>query len=304
MTSPKIAIVYSRTNSEEYIDTVLRGLSEAFPSATIYAPPRPSRLQQRLQSLFPKRQLQWFRQLDLSAFDIIISCGDSLTKHVKKANDNQTHIHYGHIPTPIPSLKNTDYEAAQNIDFFIATSSNAQQRIKTFYNKPSTIVHPPFDTSLFTPARTRSSYYMMIGHHTLDDQAIVAAASKLGIELKVFPENSDASTIRHALNSTKGLISASVSDFNIRQVEALAAGAPVIAYHPDDKSDIIQDNESGILFHEQTIEAIATALQSAENMTFLPGTLRRKAKRFDKGLFVTKLRKIVGDELMKTSLRR
>jgi len=59
----------------------------------------------------------------------------------------------------------------------------------------------------------------------------------------------------------------------------------------------VQDGESGILFDEQTVEAVQGALRRAEATDFHPGTLRRKAKRFDKGLFITKLRTIVLKQL-------
>jgi len=38
---------------------------------------------------------------------------------------------------------------------------------------------------------------------------------------------------------------------------------------------------------------VVDAIKRAQQIDFLPGTLRRKAKRFDKSLFVTKIRKIV-----------
>ncbi len=59
--------------------------------------------------------------------------------------------------------------------------------------------------------------------------------------------------------------------------------------------DIVQKGESGVLFKEQTVDAVVEAIQKAEKTTFLPGTLRRKAKRFDKSLFLTKIRKVVLD---------
>lgn len=294
---PKIVIIYDKADGEDYIPNVINGLSEAFPVATIYTPPKPSALQQKLQTFFPKLRLAWFRKLDVSAFDVIISCGSDLTKHVKKMSSSQTHIHYGHAPTATSTLKKVDYEAAQAVDVFIATSTSAQQRFKTLYDKPSTVVHPPIDTSQFTPARHRDDYYVIIDTQTSESQIdlAAAAASKLGIKLKIFYPNGAGMALQGALDNAKGFLSLTAKDFDIKQVEALAAGAPIVAYQPDGKSDIVQDSESGILFHERTIEDIAKALQSAKNMTFLPGTLRRKAKRFDKGLFVTKIRKIIGD---------
>ena len=80
-------------------------------------------------------------------------------------------------------------------------------------------------------------------------------------------------------------------------VEALAAGAPVIAYKKGGSLDIVQDGESGVLFDEQTVEAVEAAIKKAETITFSPATLRRKARRFDKGLFITKIRTVVNNAL-------
>jgi glycosyltransferase involved in cell wall biosynthesis len=109
-----------------------------------------------------------------------------------------------------------------------------------------------------------------------------------------FGDASDAE-LENALNSAKGWVYAAEEDFGIVQVEALAAGAPVITYGKAGALDIVQDGESGVLFHEQTVDAVADAIIKAEKIAFLPGTLRRKAKRFDKGLFITKIRKVVND---------
>jgi len=50
-------------------------------------------------------------------------------------------------------------------------------------------------------------------------------------------------------------------DFGIVQVEALAAGAPVIAFGKGGALDIVQDGESGILFDEQTTESVVEAIK-------------------------------------------
>jgi len=43
---------------------------------------------------------------------------------------------------------------------------------------------------------------------------------------------------------------------------------------------------------------VVAAIQKAEATTFLPATLRRKSKRFDKSLFITKINKIVSDNYL------
>lgn len=303
----------------------------------------------KLHKFFPMLRVWAFRQLDLSEFDIIISSSSAEAKQVRKTRDDQVHICYCHtpiryywshydeykrdpgfgklswlvrlaMPLLVPSLKKADYKAAQAVDIFIANSSEVQKRIKKYYHKPSTVVHPPVDVNRFSPTRVRSDYYVALGRQVPYKRIdlAVSAATKLGIPLKVYGNGSehqrlvemagptvefytdrfgDASedAVTHALNSAKGYIFPAEEDFGIVQTEALAAGAPVIAYGKGGTLDIVQDGDSGMFFHKQTTAAVAEAILSAEKITFLPATLRRKARRFDKGLFITKIRKIVRD---------
>jgi glycosyltransferase involved in cell wall biosynthesis len=226
------------------------------------------------------------------------------------------------IPIFLPHQRKLDYEAAQKIDVFIANSTEVQKRIKKYYDKSSTVIYPPVNVGRFEPARERGDYYVVLGRqvpYKRIDLAI-AAANELGLKLKVFGKGSEheklvamaGSTIsfysdrfgnasdaevNKALNHAKGFLFMAEEDFGIVQAEALAAGAPVIALGRAGTLDIVQDGESGILFENQTVEDVVNALKKAESIHFLPGLLRRKAKRFDKGLFITKLRKIVGDQL-------
>jgi glycosyltransferase involved in cell wall biosynthesis len=226
------------------------------------------------------------------------------------------------MPLMVPPLKRADYKAAQNVDVFIANSSEVQKRIKKYYGKNSTVIHPPVDVDRFEPSRTRDNYFVALGRQVPYKRIdlAVAAATKLNVPLHVYGNGSehqrlvdmagptvkfftnrfgDASddAVTQALNHAKGYIFPAEEDFGIVQVEALAAGAPVIAYGKGGALDIVQDGESGILFGEQTVGAVIEAMKKLDTTTFLPGALRRKAKRFDKGLFDTKIKKIVNDNL-------
>jgi glycosyltransferase involved in cell wall biosynthesis len=304
----------------------------------------------RLHKWFPVIRTIGFRRLDLSEFDIILTSSTAESKQVKKSRPDQVHICYCHtpvryywshyddykkspgfgklnwlvrvlIPIFMPGQRKADYKAAQKVDVFIANSTAVQKRIKKYYDKSSTIIHPPVDVSRFEPARTRGDYYVTAGRQIPYKRVdlAVAAATKLGIPLKVFGNGSqhqkliamagptvkfytdrfgDASdkALADALNHAKGfLFTATDEDFGIVQVEALASGAPVIAYGKGGSLDIIEDGISGVFFKKQTVESIVEAIQKAEKITFLPGTLKRKATRFDKGFFITKIRKIVAD---------
>jgi glycosyltransferase involved in cell wall biosynthesis len=305
----------------------------------------------KLHKFFPMLRVKAFQDLDLSEFDIIISSSSAESKQVRKTRDDQVHICYCHtpiryywshyeeykkdpgfgnlnwlvrlaMPIMVPSLKKADYDAAQKVDVFIANSIEVQKRIKTYYDKPSTVIYPPVDVDRFDPARERADYYVALGRQVPYKRIdlAVGAATKLNLPLKVYGNgsehqrlmemagptvtfysdrfgNASDDEVTKALDSATGYIFPAEEDFGIVQVEALAAGAPVIAYGKGGTLDIVQDGESGMLFHEQTVNAVADAIKKAEQITFLPGTLRRKAKRFDKGLFLTKIRKVVSDQL-------
>jgi len=340
-TAPIYTSTYSPENMPAFKDIDVR-------TTYLQTLPKPIR---KLHKFFPMLRVKAFQKLDLSEFDIIISSSSAESKQVIKTRPDQVHICYCHtpiryywshyheykkdpgfgklnwlvrlaMPLLIPSLKKADYAAAQKVDIFIANSAEVQYRIKKYYNRPSTVIHPPVDVDRFTPARERDDYYVALGRQVPYKRIdlAVAAASKLGVKLKVFGNGSehqklvdqagptvefftdrfgDASdaVVTEVLNHAKGYIFPAEEDFGIVQVEALAAGAPVIAYAKGGTLDIVQDGESGVLFNEQTVEAVVEAIKKAEKTSFLPGTLRRKAKRFDKSLFLTKIHKIINDQI-------
>jgi glycosyltransferase involved in cell wall biosynthesis len=109
--------------------------------------------------------------------------------------------------------------------------------------------------------------------------------------------NASDAELEQTLNSARGFIFPAEEDFGIVSVEALAAGAPVIGYARGGTTDIVTDGETGVLFRQQTVDAVAKAIARAGTIQFFPSKLNRTAKRFDKTLFITKIRKVVHDNL-------
>ncbi len=296
--------------------------------------------------LWPTFRAKAFRELDLSEFDIIISSSSAEAKSVRKTRKGQVHIAYVHTPpryywshyeefkkefnfgslTPVirpfipyfvKKMRKLDLESSKDVDVFIANSTVTQQRIKEYYNKPSTVVYPPVEVGKFTPPpKGERSGYVFWGRHVpykRFDLAIEAAnrlnakltiagsgpdterlKSLAGPTIKFIGRISDEALVKLA-QSSKAFLFPNEEDFGISAVEALAAGTPVIAYKKGGALDIVQDGETGVFFEHQTIESLVGAMERFETMEFLPATLHRKAKRFDKGFFATKLRKIVDD---------
>lgn len=226
------------------------------------------------------------------------------------------------MPLMVPKQRKLDLEAAKNVDLFIANSTETAKRIQQYYNRKSTVIHPGVATARFTPARERSGYYVTMGRQLPYKRydLVVKACTELDLNLKIFGNGpaheqlvkiagptiefrterfGDASDaeLEKALNRAKGFIYAAEEDFGIVTAEALAAGAPVIAYGKAGTLDIVTDGETGTLFRHQTVEDVIDAIKRAEKHQFFPSKLQRTAKRFDKGLFITKIRKVVYDSL-------
>ena len=307
------------------------------------------RFMRKSYKLFPTIMVGAFRKLDLSEFDIILTSSYLNANQVRETRDGQVLISYCHtparyywshydeyrkspgygkldifikplIPLLVPHQRKLDYKAAQNVDVFIANSTETQRRIKKYYGKPSTVIHPPVDVKHFEPARARGEHYITVGRqlpYKRYDLA-VAAATKLKLPLIVIGNGPahdslvqmagptiEFRTDRHGdasdsekqrlLNTAKGFIYPAEEDFGIVSVEALAAGAPVIGYGRGGTLDIVTEGETGALFYKQTINQVVDAIQKAESTQYFPSKLNRTAKRFDKSLFMSKLRKVVLD---------
>jgi glycosyltransferase involved in cell wall biosynthesis len=296
--------------------------------------------------LWPTLRAKAFRELDLSEFDIIISSSSAEAKAVRKTRPGQVHIAYVHTPpryywshyeefrkqfnfgplTPfirpfiphfVKKMRKLDLESVKDIDVFIANSTVTQQRIKEYYNKPSTVVYPPVEVSKFTPSpKTERNGYVVWGRHVPYKRFDLAieAANQLAAQLTIVGIGPDTERLKRLAGPTvkfvgrisdeelvklahtsKAFLFPNEEDFGISAAEALAAGMPVIAYKKGGALDIVQDGETGVFFEEQTAASLAEAMRRFETMSFLPATLHRKAKRFDKGFFATKMKKIVED---------
>jgi len=296
--------------------------------------------------LWPTFRAKAFRKLDLSEFDIIISTSSAEAKAVRKTRPGQIHIAYIHTPiryywshyeefrkefsfgklTPlirpfIPALvkqqRKLDLESTNDIDVFIANSTITQERIKKYYGKPSTVIHPPVDVDRFTPSpKGERSGYVLWGRHVPYKRFDLAieACNQLGAQLTIIGSGPDTERLKKLAGPTitftgrvsdeelvkraqsaKAFLFPNEEDFGISAVEALAAGTPVIAYAKGGALDIVQDGETGVLFKTQSVPSLVEAIKKADKINFLPATLHRKAKRFDKGLFATKMRKVVQD---------
>lgn len=278
-------------------------------------------------------------QLDLTAYDLIISSESGPAKGVITRPD-ALHICYCHSPMryvwdmyheyratagrviralfPFIAhhLRMWDRLSADRVDHFIANSKFISSRINKFYRRSSTVIHPPVNSSEFSPNKERGDFYLYLGQLVPYKKADLAvdAFNNMGLPLIVVGEGElyDAlknianpnikvmgrqpfHVIKDLLERCRGLIFPGVEDFGIVPVEAMAAGAPVIAFARGGALETVIDGKTGIHFHEQTIDALSAAVKKIESgeIAFSAMELHEHAAGFEKSVFKKKISEFI-----------
>jgi len=227
--------------------------------------------------------------------------------------------HFGKIKNIVYSilshhLRMWDYLAAQRVDYFIANSKVVQERIKKTYRRESTVIYPPVRCLEFLPSETDGDYYLVVSRfveykrvdlaikacNELGKKLIVVGSGqeykslkKLAGETVQFIGNASDDEVKKLMAECKALLFPGEEDFGIVPVEAMSSGRPVIAYSKGGALDTVVDGETGVLFGEQTAEALKAAIERFEGMRFDKQRIREHALKFDESVFKEKIREFV-----------
>lgn len=218
------------------------------------------------------------------------------------------------LPFLLHCLRTWDQLAANRVDHFVANSHTVERRIQKYYRRPSQVVYPPVDTDRFAISAAPKTYYLaggrLVAYKRFD--LIVEAFNKLGKPLKIFgsgPELaelqskagpniefvgrvSDDERARLFANAI-AFINPQEEDFGITPVESMAAGRPVIAYRRGGALETVVDGVTGVLFAEQTSEALAKVIADFDETRFDPVKIRAHAEQFTTSVFRKKIYELV-----------
>lgn len=227
------------------------------------------------------------------------------------------------MPFLAHGLRNWDVTSAARVDSFAANSSHVAARIHKYWRRDADVVHPPVAVENFTPlpADQREDFYLWAGElapYKRPDLAI-EAFNKLGKPLVIaggpdrtaaqLAEGANANIMllgrvsdrlmRTLMAKCKALIFPGEEDFGMVPVEVMAAGRPVIAYGRGGAEDTVVQNRTGLLFHQQSTDALVNAVEhfEREKLDQLdPNTLVAHSRRFNEAAFRAGLQRLLPSE--------
>jgi glycosyltransferase involved in cell wall biosynthesis len=228
------------------------------------------------------------------------------------------------MPWLFGKLRQWDVASAQRPDRIMANSNFIARRVRKCWGREAEVVHPPVDVGQFALSETPGAHYLWVGQMTPYKRAdlVADAFTRLGVPLimvgtgelaadiarRAGPniriiERLDFAGLRRAYSECRALVFPPEEDFGIIPVEANASGRPVIAYGRGGATDSVRPRETGLFFHEQTVDALIEAVEQFERWLpeFDPRSAQDNARRFAPEAFDAKFSAIVANGMSGTS---
>ena len=285
-------------------------------------------------------------QIDLGAAEMVLSSSHLVGKGVLTAPD-QLHISYVHTPVryawdlmhsylqrsglarlgfgplirwQLHSLRQWDQLSAQRVDYLIANSRFTARRIRKYWRRKASVIHPPVEVDRFRWNANRDDTYLclcrLVPYKRVD--LVVEAFNRLGLPLLVVGDGPERAHLELIAGPTvkllgrqseqeveelmarcRAFVYAGMEDFGIAPVEAMAAGAPVIGLGRGGLLDTVRCAASGlreptgVLFPEQSVESLVQAVEWFEQKRLWRSldaeVIRMWAERFRPEAFAARL---------------
>jgi glycosyltransferase involved in cell wall biosynthesis len=265
---------------------------------------------------------------DLSGYDVIVS-SSSAWAHAVLCDESAVHVSYCHNPfryvwndrdatlaqrDPISRAalralfrrwRQWDWIAAQRVNRYLTNSRTTQARIHAYFGRESTVVHPPVDTSRFSPGQVGDHYLVLselMPHKRID--VAIQAFNRLRLPLVIAGDGPDMRRLRRLagrtvtftgrvpdddaarlLGSARALVVTAREEFGIAAVEAQAAGRPAIAPSRGGALETVRDGVTGRLW-DGGVEDLAEAVAGLDTDAVDPEACVANALRFDTSVFL------------------
>ncbi len=220
----------------------------------------------------------------------------------------------------IAALRRWDRASSARVNHFIANSRTVAVRIAQIYGRDATVIYPPIETDRYAPPlcmpeKPESFFFLvsrLVPYKRID--LAIRAANALGVRLEIASTGRDREALEAIAGPTVrflGWISdeekrekyarctatlfPAEDDFGIAQLEAMAAGRPVVGYGRGGSAESVRDGVTGVLFPEQTVEAITDAMRRVQSQRWDRETIIAHARRFDASVFRARMHDFLAD---------
>lgn len=215
------------------------------------------------------------------------------------------------MPSMIHKVRMWDYQAAQRVDYFISNSDYVGKRIKKFYRRESRTIYPGIVLPEGCVSEERDDYYFVlsrfVGYKRID--IAIEACNMLGRRLIVagsggeeekrlramagptveFVGRVSDEQLQYYYGKARAFLFPSIEDFGLTPIEAMAGGAPVLAYGEGGALETVLDGKTGMFFHEQTADSLARCIEEFEMRNFSATACRERARQFSREKFEQKI---------------
>lgn len=216
-------------------------------------------------------------------------------------------------------LRKQDRRAAQRPDLLVANSTAVRDRIRRFYDRDAEVVHPPVEVDELRPKdEGPRERFLWVGRLVPYKRPLEVAEAFRGLpqrltmvgigpqeeELRArLPENVELrgwisrEELRQLYREAAGFLHVGEEDFGITMVEALAAGAPVIALNAGGAQDIVRNGIDGVLVSEPSVDSLRAAVERVAAAEWNRDRLRERAAEFSRADFTEKMRQLLTETM-------
>jgi glycosyltransferase involved in cell wall biosynthesis len=224
------------------------------------------------------------------------------------------------VPTVAEGLRAWDVATADRVHHYAANSAYVAGRIRRYYGRASSVIPPPVDTDFFTPDDRPPGAFDLVVSALVPYKRIelILDAYRDGPRpLKVVgngPERErlralagreteflgsvDDVELRELYRGCRAVVMASVEDFGIVPLEAMACGRPAVVFGEGGGAETVLPGQTGVLFQEPTAVSLRAAVDSLEGVSFNIGALRAHAEAYGRQVFEARFRAFVEEALV------
>jgi glycosyltransferase involved in cell wall biosynthesis len=279
----------------------------------------------------------YFSRLRLDEYELVLSSSHSFAMHVRPPAETlnvcycHTPLRYAWMPRErgdehrgLPGLglraargwlQRLDRRASRRPDAFVANSAAVRERIRRFYGRDATVIHPPVRLDDIKPRPNRGGDFLWVHRLVPHKRPEVVVQAFRGLPYRLtmvgtgwlepslrpsLPPNVrlipwlQRDELVQLLEDARGFVHIGEEDFGMSMVEALAAGTPVIAVNRGGARDIVRPGVDGLLIESPDPNSLQQAVIDCASRSWDAEALALRAREFSSERFAQHFRAHLG----------